>query len=198
MRVRRLDWLDPPGWLLPSPTGPGIGSPGGTPAERQPGDSFAWLAEDRGDLQRLDLLLAADCIYDDSLTEAFMRTAVLLMRHAQGRRGRSPRLLVGLERRVVFTLTDMAARAPAYDHWRTLFAVEREPPRAAGAEPAALAGAVDAIESCAVQPPPLPAPAPPFPLVGWRLDAAAVPQAIQQYERTEYLELWELALKEDP
>lgn len=202
VRVLQLDWLAPPGWLLPGAAeGAGGGGPGGTlPVEPDAGGGFAWQAGDRRDLQRLDLLLAADCIYDDTLTEAFMRTAVLLMRHVQQHGGHSPRLLVGLERRVVFTLTDMAARAPAYDHWRSLFeAVEREPPRAAAAAAVAPAAAVASAATCAAQPRALPAPAPPpFPLVGWRLDASAVPQAVQQYDRTEYLELWELALTEGP
>jgi hypothetical protein len=109
------------------------------------------------------------------------------MRYAWRRRGTSPRLLVALERRVVFTLTDTAPRAPAYDYWRTLF---REVPRlskraTAGSVPAAAAqhGSVGAGGA-----------APPLPLLGWRLDAAAVPQYIPQYDRSEYLELWELTL----
>lgn len=122
------------------------------------------------------------------------RSAVLLMRYA-ARHGRSLRLLVALERRVNFTLADLEARAPSYDFWRTLFRATQRPgqcPAAAGAPlPAA------SIESQRGTPGGLgPADAqPPLPLVGWRLDVGSIPRAIQ-YQRSEYLELWELALSE--
>ncbi len=50
----------------------------------------------------LQVFLAADCIYDNDLSEAFMRTAAQLLRGAP-----SSNLLLALERRFNFTLRDM-------------------------------------------------------------------------------------------
>lgn len=118
-------------------------------------------------------------------------------------------MLVGLERRVCFTLTDMAARAPAYDYWRTLFKeVEADPAVAAVAAAAPGTGSANHCHRSQLrqqvkqqqqqgekqqgekQAAPL------LPLVGWRLDVADVPQALHHYQRAGELELWELALSE--
>lgn len=85
--VRQLDWLEPPDWLLerpePADKGSSRGSSGfdtqppkqqGQPQQGGPAeDRFAWRPEDVAALQQLDYLLAADSVYDDVLTEAFMR-----------------------------------------------------------------------------------------------------------------------------
>lgn len=120
------------------------------------------------------------------------------MRHAQRHSGRSPRLLVGLERRVCFTLVDQAARAPAYDYWRTLFeAVEDEAAAAAAAETeAACTGGGGPKQRPQHQQHGSP-PAAQLPLVGWRIDLEQVPQALHPYQRTAELELWELVLRDD-
>lgn len=111
------------------------------------------------------------------------------MRFARRHSGRSPRLLVSLERRVCFTLDGSgtaAVRAPAYDFWRTLFeAVEGEPGSAAGEGGAGGTSCAQAQHQ------------PALPLIGWQLDVSSVPQALQPYERTAELELWELALRDD-
>lgn len=64
--VRQLDWLEPPDWLLPSCGGSTALQPAGD-------DQFGWRAADVAALRQLSLLLAADCFYDDVLTEACMR-----------------------------------------------------------------------------------------------------------------------------
>lgn len=99
--VRQLDWLDPPDWLLP-PGAAGADAcaaatpPAGPQQQEQAGSlhsgagpacpglaadaaaagvdsAFAWRAGDLSDLLRLDLLLAADPVYEDTLTEGLMR-----------------------------------------------------------------------------------------------------------------------------
>lgn len=266
VRVRELDWTDPPDWLayaeghppmapasqssrrdaepgsLPGAAGSSRGgepaapqpchtaqqeaqqrapahwwgachplSGGQAPAGQLPGGAFGWRSGELESLRSLGLLLAADVIYDNDLTEAFMRTAVQLMRfarHAVRANLAAPTLLVALERRVNFTLHDLDARAPAYDYWRSLF-TEAAPAAGdggtksgstpAGEQPlAAAAGAAAGIaENC---PPGDQGQAEgytaPFPLLGRRVDLAAVPQRIEGYKRNDYLELWELWLAE--
>lgn len=117
------------------------------------------------------------------------------MRYARRHSGRSPRLLVGLERRICFTMTDQAVRAPAYDYWRTLFGAVDSPAESAAGEAAAAAAAAGAAEpgTAAAQQPASRQQAP-FPLVGWRIELEGVPQALHPFERSDYLELWELVL----
>lgn len=72
--VRRLDWLSPPDFLLLQSPGKNASSSRGQQAlSQQPQDSYDWRPEDIVALQRLDYLLAADCFYDNVLTEACMR-----------------------------------------------------------------------------------------------------------------------------
>lgn len=110
VRVRELDWTATPEWL----GGGGAGPPASGP--------FSWTAEDidaiksgAGPLH----VLAADTVYDNTLTEAFMAAAEELVCGAASRP--APRLVVALERRECFTLRDLDVTAPAYDYWRTLF-----------------------------------------------------------------------------
>jgi len=63
------------------------------------------------------MIIAADVIYDDGLTEElFNRLSELL----QGEK----RLVLSIEKRINFTLEDCAPTSPAYDYFRTFFAVE--------------------------------------------------------------------------
>ena len=68
--------------------------------------------EDLPCLQAIDLVLAADIIYDDAITDLFVAFLGRLGRVV----GRAVRVMVALERRVVFTLEELEARAPAYEH----------------------------------------------------------------------------------
>ncbi len=220
-------------------------TPGKSPLPPLGRDPFAWQPADVADLQSLRYILAADCIYDNDLTEALMRTTVHLMRFAQrqqqeqqqqqkeqkehqllGARSpaaphtagpHSPLLLVALEKRIAFTLHDLDVRAPSYDFWRTLFvevpggrsrvgmgasagatsgastAHDLEPMEGAGAT-AQLAGGPKQQAPGVCEPGPRSTA--PLPLAGRRLDVGSVPQGIAEYERGEYLELWELWLDE--
>lgn len=105
-QVRQLDWLEPLPQSCPQSS-----------AGDDPSIDFSWCKEDVQALQHAQVFLAADCIYDNDLSEAFMRTAAQLLRGAP-----SSNLLLALERRFNFTLRDMDVAAPAYDYWRTLFA----------------------------------------------------------------------------
>lgn len=172
--VRELDWLNPPDWLLRG------AAAGNLSAEPLP---FAWQPADLEQLRGLRCILAADCAYDNDLTEAMMRTAAALLRwvagHGAGQRPPPQRqerregavLLVALERRVCFTLAGMRECAPAYDFWRTTF---RSSEDTGGWQPAHN----------------LTTP----PLLGRRIDTGGVPRGVGGSERSEYLELWELRL----
>lgn len=78
-----------------------------------PPDEFAWRASDGQLLSRCNMVLAADCVYDDKATSSLVRTIAQLL----------PRLpsaavcLVALERRINFCLEGMAPRAPAAEHF---------------------------------------------------------------------------------
>lgn len=68
------------------------------------------------------------------------------MRYAGRHSGRRARLLVALERRVVFTIVEQRAAAPVYDYWRTRFEAEgsRLAPLAAASSGAVLAALLGA------------------------------------------------------
>lgn len=67
--VRQLDWMHPH-CLSSSAT--------------EASGPFGWTHKDRAQLQTLDVVLAADTVYDDDLTDAMFCCARLLLRGAQG------------------------------------------------------------------------------------------------------------------
>ncbi len=188
--VRQLDWLSPPDWLSDSPrsylTLPGTGGGDGDGGRDGDGGSMTQSAsttargEERGRLPApqlfawsdadveairagLQYIFAADCCYENHLTEGWMRLALLLLlmrrrgRGGEGVCGRGagspssphalgpglphPKLLVAVERRPCFTLREMGVRAPAYDYWRGLFEAECLPATAAAPLPSVHPGA---------------------------------------------------------
>ena len=194
--VRQLDWLHPPPWL-DAPANPGSTllrqqqeqqqqhpNEGHQQCQQQQ-QQFAWELGEIDQSAHLDYILAADCVYDDQLTRGLMETALRLMRRALRLSGRSPLLLVALEKRINFTLEHLEVRAPAYDYWRTLFTAVPE-----------LEIAAPAAELAAGQPSKPPARGV-LPLVGRRVDDVQIPQQVLEYQRTEYLECWELTLAPD-
>jgi len=70
-----------------------------------------------------DVLVATDPIYDNDLTESFMRTCVNLMIQSS-----SPDvcMYVALEKRMVFTMQQLKAHYPHYEYWRQLFVSMQE------------------------------------------------------------------------
>jgi hypothetical protein len=94
---------------------------------------WAWQPQDLQLLAQTSLWLAADVVYSQELTDAFLRTAAQLMRWQQRQQRQQPpgsagatqpaaapaRLLVAIEKRYNFTLRDLDAVAPAFDHFLT-------------------------------------------------------------------------------
>ena len=112
-------------------------------------------------------------------------SAVLLMRYAQLHSGRSPVLLAAFERRVVFTLRERAACAPAFQHVLSLINTAAADGGGGGLL-GQRRGAADG-----------PSELEPLPLVGRRLEAGGVPRGVRPaWERGGELELWELRLRQ--
>jgi predicted nicotinamide N-methyase len=79
---------------------------------------FGWTPGEFDELcKTVNVILAADVVYDDDLTTALMRTCLsVLLRASKG-----TYVLLALEKRDCFTVQDMQVRAPAYEYWRSLF-----------------------------------------------------------------------------
>lgn len=93
--VRELDWLK-----HEICTAPGEGA-------------FCWTKEDKEVLKEVSVILAADVIYDDSLTDAFIETVLRFLEATT-----QVVLFLAIEKRVNFTLKDLAVTSPAYNHFR--------------------------------------------------------------------------------
>jgi hypothetical protein len=126
--------------------------PSQQPGPPEPQQQWNWTAADLQLLAATDVWLAADVVYDELITDAFMRSSHQLMLWQQQRRQqqqqeemmhqqkpgntadtapqsvmagsstKSARLLVALEKRFNFTLRDMDARASAFEHFMTYVA----------------------------------------------------------------------------
>lgn len=85
---------------------------------------FGWKPGEFDELCRtVNVILAADVVYDDELTSALMRTCLSVLVRA----GKGTYVLLALEKRDCFTVKDMQVRAPAYEYWRSLFQSPTEP-----------------------------------------------------------------------
>jgi len=73
-------------------------------------------------LEKVDLVLAGDVIYDDTITDSFVKF-LLRLRHQSSR---PLKALVTLERRVVFTVADLEERCPAFEHLMSRLEEEKE------------------------------------------------------------------------
>lgn len=76
-----------------------------------------WTEEMKKLVKETDFVVAADVIYDDKITEAFLATLQTLFEHAKP----SVEVLVALEKRFVFTLADMDSVAPSFEHFKRIF-----------------------------------------------------------------------------
>ncbi|EEB12510.1 conserved hypothetical protein [Pediculus humanus corporis] len=63
-------------------------------------------------VKHTDIIIAADVIYDNTITEAFIKTITKIL-------SSSPKktLFIGLEKRYVFTISDLDSVAPCYEHF---------------------------------------------------------------------------------
>lgn len=67
-------------------------------------------------LKSVDVILAADVIYDNDLTEAFINTVIRLL-DSPGRK----KFYLAVEKRYVFTVADLDTVAPCYEHFLSIF-----------------------------------------------------------------------------
>lgn len=149
-------------------------------------------------------LLQGDVVYEETLTEAVLKTATALLQYAmQVREQRAPlpaappKMILAMEKRWCFTLRDMDSCAPAFDYFLSF--LEMADGGGGGSSGGSVAGS-------SVPPPGGKAAAindgharqsgtqPPKLLRGRRLDVDSIPQRLQGYDRGPDLELWELTL----
>ncbi|MED6133927.1 hypothetical protein PIB30_032727 [Stylosanthes scabra] len=83
--------------------------------------SYSWTPSEIEDAENATLLLAADVIYSDDLTDAFFSTVEGLMS-----KGSTKVLYLALEKRYNFSLSDLDIVANGYSHFRNYFKDEDE------------------------------------------------------------------------
>ncbi|XP_065085563.1 methyltransferase-like protein 22 [Ochlerotatus camptorhynchus] len=71
----------------------------------------------KAQLQDVEYVIAADVIYDDDITEAFVVTLENLLLELPKLKG----VYIALEKRYVFTVEDMDSVAPSYEHFLRVF-----------------------------------------------------------------------------
>lgn len=76
-----------------------------------------WSAELMDQVRATDFVVAADVIYDDKITEAFIATIGHLFDHSKP----TMQLLMALEKRFVFTLAELDSVAPCFEHFLRVF-----------------------------------------------------------------------------
>ncbi|KAM0930313.1 hypothetical protein ACQ4PT_001050 [Festuca glaucescens] len=150
IHVRELDWRT--SW--PPPVG--------TRDASDPSSIYLWAASEIEEAEKATLLLAADVIYSDGLTDLFFNTVRQLMS-----RGVEKVLYLTLEKRYNFSLDDLDVVANGYKHFRTFFAVR---------------DGCGGLNNAAFKPG----------LVGEQIDLEKVPQYIREYDRGDDLEMWKL------
>ncbi|BAT91595.1 hypothetical protein VIGAN_07020300 [Vigna angularis var. angularis] len=108
IHVRELDWFNlwPPKAKI----------------EEAPGaQKYSWTSKEIEEVENASLLVAADVIYCDELTDAFFSTLERLMS-----RGSAKVLYMALEKRYNFSLSDLDVVANGYSHFRSYLRDEDE------------------------------------------------------------------------
>ncbi|KAM7483738.1 hypothetical protein LguiB_008321 [Lonicera macranthoides] len=92
------------------------------PVENSPSpERYGWSSSELKELQQASLLVAADVIYSDDLTDAFFGTLEKLMSVCSEKV-----LYLALEKRYNFTLDDLNVVPNGYSHFRSYLRVEKE------------------------------------------------------------------------
>jgi predicted nicotinamide N-methyase len=133
-RVRRIDWTEPD---LAGTQGTRLLREPGSAQERTRGeaadsevhdagfcaeateDEFRWRNDDLGDLEACSTFVAADVIYSNDITDAFLAQAkrLLCAPSGAGPRARARKLYVAVEQRFNFTLPECTTTSREYDYW---------------------------------------------------------------------------------
>lgn len=75
-----------------------------------------WSQEDIKEISHAGIFLAADVIFDNSATDAFMSCLKSFMDFSV-KNGTEAICIIAIERRINFTFDDLDATAPAYNHF---------------------------------------------------------------------------------
>ncbi|CAL9010155.1 unnamed protein product [Prunus brigantina] len=150
VHVRELDWMKP--W-----------PPRMTLEESSLGKRYSWTFSEVEAAQEASLLVAADVIYSDDLTDAFFSTLQRLMSS-----GSEKVLYLALEKRYNFSLDDLNVVANGYSHFRSFLRSEGDADS-------------EALE-CGSMPC----------FVGKCIDITQIPQYVREYDRGTDVELWQI------
>ncbi|KAI3512619.1 hypothetical protein L1887_19936 [Cichorium endivia] len=131
--------------------------------------SYAWNLSEIKELERASLLLAADVIYSDDLTDALFSTLQRLMSH-----GINKVLYLALEKRYNFSLDDLDVVANGYSRFQSYVRDE-----------------IDEGEYRELQNGTL------CSFVGTQIDLTNIPQYAKNYDRGQDVELWEIRLAKE-
>ncbi|XP_045805945.1 methyltransferase-like protein 22 [Trifolium pratense] len=147
--VRELDWFD--SW-----------PPNARVEEAPCTQRYSWTFKEIEDVENASLLLAADVIYSDDLTDAFFSTLERLMS-----RDSTKVLYMALEKRYNFSFSDLDVVANGYSHFRSYLMDE---------------DAIESFEPAASMPK----------FAGKQIDISQIPQYVKEYERTHDVEIWQI------
>lgn len=110
VHVRKLDWKE--SWP------PAVGE---HDFQSQQENTYSWTLSEVNEAEGASLILAADVIYSDDLTDAFFNTLERLMS-----RGAKKVLYMALEKRYNFSLDDLDVVANGYSHFQSYLKDEEE------------------------------------------------------------------------
>ncbi|KAK9281487.1 hypothetical protein L1049_004390 [Liquidambar formosana] len=127
-----------------------------------PRKRYSWTSSEIEEAQRASLLVAADVIYSNNLTDAFFSMLERLMSQ-----GSEKVLYLALEKRYNFSLDDLDVVANGYSHFQSYLRDERADCEGLGYEP-------------------LPC------FMGKCIDLTQIPQYVREYERGNDVEIWQI------